>query len=205
MVKECQYGRCERPGFDPWVGTIPWRRAWQPTLVFLPGESHGLWTEEPGGLQSMGSQKRWACLSDWVSPPISYTSLHYVYSLPLEPPSHASRSSQSTKLSSLCYAFLFFMVLGCLGWWLVGISRLRTFSQGFLLIWRRCTPEPIIGDVFSGWCELQNRCPGLIRSRSCDSETLSLLCLSFPFTKKAWLPRLAPGVLWSQCKVGDRH
>ena len=26
---------------DPWVGKIPWRRAWQPTLVFLPGDSHG--------------------------------------------------------------------------------------------------------------------------------------------------------------------
>ena len=33
----CQW-RC---GFDPWVGKIPWRRAWQPTPVFLPGESHG--------------------------------------------------------------------------------------------------------------------------------------------------------------------
>ena len=30
--------RCE---FDPWVGKIPWRGAWQPTPVFLPGESHG--------------------------------------------------------------------------------------------------------------------------------------------------------------------
>ena len=27
-------------GFDPWVGKIPWRRAWQPTPVFLPGKSH---------------------------------------------------------------------------------------------------------------------------------------------------------------------
>ena len=26
---------------DPWVGKIPWRRARQPTPVFLPGESHG--------------------------------------------------------------------------------------------------------------------------------------------------------------------
>jgi len=26
---------------DPQVGKIPWRRAWQPTPVFLPGESHG--------------------------------------------------------------------------------------------------------------------------------------------------------------------
>jgi len=27
--------------FDPWVGKIPWRRAWQPTPMFLPGESQG--------------------------------------------------------------------------------------------------------------------------------------------------------------------
>ena len=27
--------------FDPWVKKIPWRRACQPTPVFLPGESHG--------------------------------------------------------------------------------------------------------------------------------------------------------------------
>ena len=27
--------------FDPWVGKIPWGRKWQPTPVFLPGESHG--------------------------------------------------------------------------------------------------------------------------------------------------------------------
>ena len=28
-------------GFHPWVRKVPWRRAWQPTPVFLPGESHG--------------------------------------------------------------------------------------------------------------------------------------------------------------------
>ena len=33
--------RSKRPGFDPWVGKIPWRRAWLPTPLFLPGESHG--------------------------------------------------------------------------------------------------------------------------------------------------------------------
>ena len=33
--------QCRRPGFDPWVGKIPWRRKWQPTLVLLPGKSHG--------------------------------------------------------------------------------------------------------------------------------------------------------------------
>jgi len=38
---DCQRRRCKRNGFDPWVGKIPWRRAWQPTPVFLPGESYG--------------------------------------------------------------------------------------------------------------------------------------------------------------------
>ena len=37
----CQCRRCKRPGFDPWVRKIPWRRAWQPTPLFLPGEFHG--------------------------------------------------------------------------------------------------------------------------------------------------------------------
>ena len=33
--------QCRRPKFNPWIGKIPWRRKWQPTPVFLPGESHG--------------------------------------------------------------------------------------------------------------------------------------------------------------------
>ena len=33
--------QCGRPGFEPWVGKIPWRRKWQPTPVLLPGKSHG--------------------------------------------------------------------------------------------------------------------------------------------------------------------
>ena len=37
-----------------------WRRKWQPTPVFLSGESHP-WTEKPGGLQCVGSQKSWSC------------------------------------------------------------------------------------------------------------------------------------------------
>jgi len=34
----CQY---RRHGFSPWVRKIPWRRKWQPTPVFLPGEFRG--------------------------------------------------------------------------------------------------------------------------------------------------------------------
>ena len=33
-----------RPGFDPWVWKIPWRREWHPIPVFLPGEPHGQWS-----------------------------------------------------------------------------------------------------------------------------------------------------------------
>ena len=32
---------CWRPGFNPWVRKISWRRKWQATPVFLPGKSHG--------------------------------------------------------------------------------------------------------------------------------------------------------------------
>ena len=46
--------------FDPWVGKIPWRRPWQPTPVFLLGESPG--TEEPGRWRSMESQR---VIHDW--------------------------------------------------------------------------------------------------------------------------------------------
>ena len=49
-------GRCNRCGFDPWVGKIPWRRKWQPTPVFLPGESHGLttWWDTVHGVSRVG-------------------------------------------------------------------------------------------------------------------------------------------------------
>ena len=39
LVAQLQW---RRPGFNPWVGKIPWRRERLPTPVFWPGESHGL-------------------------------------------------------------------------------------------------------------------------------------------------------------------
>ena len=45
--------------WETWVPSLnwedPWKRAWQSTPLFLPGESP--WTEEPGRLQSMGLQR----------------------------------------------------------------------------------------------------------------------------------------------------
>ena len=37
----CPCRRHKRCEFNPWVGRIPWKRAWWPTPIFLPGESHG--------------------------------------------------------------------------------------------------------------------------------------------------------------------
>ena len=63
----CQCRRCRRHEFAPWIRQIPWRRKWQLAPVFLPWEIP--WTEEPGRLQSTGSQKSWTmyiylCISE---------------------------------------------------------------------------------------------------------------------------------------------
>ena len=52
LVKNLQ---SRRPGFDPQVGKIPWGREWQPTPVFLPGESQGK--------RSLAGYSSWGCKS----------------------------------------------------------------------------------------------------------------------------------------------
>ena len=51
---------------ETWVGKIPWRRAWQPTPVFLPGES--TWTEEPGVAE--------VDTTEWRNTAVSNTVIH---------------------------------------------------------------------------------------------------------------------------------
>ena len=53
--------QCRRPGFDSWVGNIPWRREWLPTPVFLPGEFHGqrnLVGHSPWGCKELKTAER---------------------------------------------------------------------------------------------------------------------------------------------------
>ena len=56
----CQRRSHRRRKFNPWVGKIPWRRKWQPTPVFLPGESmdRGAWWAPVDGVT-----KSWTWLS----------------------------------------------------------------------------------------------------------------------------------------------
>ena len=55
-----------RCGFDPWVGKIPWRRKWQPSPVFLPGESPGQ--------RSLSGYSPWGCkesdMTEATNPPL---------------------------------------------------------------------------------------------------------------------------------------
>ena len=58
-----QCRRCRRPGFNPWVGNIPWRRKWQPSPVFIPGKFH-----RPRSLvgYSRGVAESRTWLSEWA-------------------------------------------------------------------------------------------------------------------------------------------
>ena len=86
--------QCRKPGFDLWVGKIPQRRKWQPTPVFLPGESYAQRSLVHGITKSKTQ------LNDLT--------LFTFHPLPLESPSHPNSpthpawATQSTKLSSLC-------------------------------------------------------------------------------------------------------
>ena len=72
--------QCRRPGFDPWVGKIPWRREWLPTPGFLPGESP--WIEGWLGLENSmacivhGVTKSGTQLNDFY-----FTSFHFIVSV----------------------------------------------------------------------------------------------------------------------------
>ena len=55
-----QCRRHKRCRLDPWIGKIPWRRKWQPTPVFLPGQSQGrrrLVGYSPWGHKELGMTK----------------------------------------------------------------------------------------------------------------------------------------------------
>ena len=57
------YRTQRRREFHPWFGEIPWRRKWQPIVVFLPGKFHGqgsLVGYSPKGRKKLG-------MTEWLS------------------------------------------------------------------------------------------------------------------------------------------
>ena len=123
MVKNLPANAGDR--FDPWVRKIPWGRAWQPTLVFLPGESHGqrsleatpihyltvVESEVQNGLYR-ATTKVWAWLCSFLEawrknlfPPFS-ASRSYLHSLTCDPILHLQSQQHSTfKFLSLSPLF----------------------------------------------------------------------------------------------------
>ena len=61
------YLQCRRPGFNPWVGKIPWRRERLPTPVFGPREFHGLYS--PWGRKESDKTQRLSLSLKLVSLP----------------------------------------------------------------------------------------------------------------------------------------
>ena len=69
----CQHRRLKRLRFHPWVGKIPWRRAWQPTPVSLPGELHG--QRSLAGYSPWGRKE--SDTTEALMHPCFFTSLHH--------------------------------------------------------------------------------------------------------------------------------
>ena len=61
----CHHGRCRRPGVDPWVGKIPWRRDRLPTPVFLgfPGGSFPDGKESACNVEDLGLISGLGCMA----------------------------------------------------------------------------------------------------------------------------------------------
>ena len=87
-VKICL--QCRRPGFDLWIGRIPWRREWQHSPVFFPGESHGQRSQEGCGPwdgkeldtteqltgEGNGNTLHYSCLENPVDGGVWYAAVH---------------------------------------------------------------------------------------------------------------------------------
>ena len=102
--------QCRRPGFDPWVRKSPWRRAWQPTPVFFPGECHG--QRSPAGYSPRG-HKESDQLFYWATNPFTFQDCRVAICLAL-----LDGSKQFSKVvSSRAWEFwLFHMLIRTLGW-----------------------------------------------------------------------------------------
>ena len=66
--------QCGRSRFDLWVGKIPWRRKWQPTPVFWPGNymDRGVWRATVLGITSV-RHTEWFNISRYTHMQIRYS------------------------------------------------------------------------------------------------------------------------------------
>ena len=102
------------PALFPGSGRFPWRRASQPTPVFLPGESP--WTEEPGGLQFTGSQRighNWTTNQEQLMEE-KHSRGTGIHALPRRAALHTLTDLVALQTSSSC-AFMEALLQSCVG------------------------------------------------------------------------------------------
>ena len=68
-VLACHCRKLKTLEFNPWVGKIPWRRAWQPTPLLLPGRSHGQ--------RSLAGYSPWGCKESDTTEQLHFLSFYY--------------------------------------------------------------------------------------------------------------------------------
>ena len=134
-------------GFSLWVGTIPWKREWQPTLVLLPGKSHeqrSLAAYSPWDSRVSDSTKH-TCQQSLVSPVVVepfYNPIHSVYGLPFLHISvnayyflfsfNSTQPSEYKMISYYSFNFHFF-------WRLVMLSIFSQICWLFVYrLWKKC-------------------------------------------------------------------
>ena len=91
-------------GFDPWVRKIPWSRAWKPTPVFLPGESHG--QRSPVGFGPQSCTGLQESQRDFTSTFVCSLILVKIQSGNICSAQYAKCITHSTKYSLYCHSCL---------------------------------------------------------------------------------------------------
>ena len=147
-------------GFDPWVGKIPWRTAWQHMSVFFPGESHGersLTGYSPWGCRVGHYWSDVACTHAYcahgledshfkVLPFMSYNwisvKVNFIFGCPGSPLLHglfSSCSKQRAPLQLLCTGFSLQrpLLLWSTSWRCTGFSSCGTWAQSLGLLGSR--------------------------------------------------------------------
>ena len=105
----CQCRRHKKCRFHPWARKIPWRRAWQPTPVFLPGESHGQRSLVGYSVEESRTQLKRQCVRARAhTHALLYGFSHFLTHLTLELSSlkvHLKCSLYSLKVALNSYSF----------------------------------------------------------------------------------------------------
>ena len=98
-ISQCR--RCKKGRFDPWDGKITWRRTWQPTAVFLPGESPGQRATVHGVTKSQTQIKQFSML-----PPCTHVSVSKSQSIPSLLRNHTGNHKLLLQNLSVCFYFV---------------------------------------------------------------------------------------------------